>query len=515
MRSTKHLYDWPRLDGHSFQALCADLLTMEGFSVKDQGVGADGGADLLATQDITFHAGHRKRYSWLVQAKYRANPSSTVKPSELGNIANLLSRFQADGYLLITNGRVTNKTFAEIRSVSEGKPPTYLASVWDNRILESKLLLYKDIRLRYFGVGEERSILVVDDEPRILEGLKHLFSLLAVQIYVATTPQAALKIAGERLIDVAVLDLVFPALDHWRGLGPGFALADSLRQLNPDIKIVYYSGFMTGEEVVARKRVEDAVFLSKGKTDPNDVVAAVRKELDRVRGEVPKAGAMIDPAGLLGSVTHAVRNQLSLIQLRLQLGVSLKESTLVSSLLTDAIDMLEQATVQLAAVAAAGEATQLPTIVVDEILQRAVESCRSLHGNATIHLELPIKPTLIQGVPVLLESAVFELIVNAIEASTPDPSKVVVGLEQVERERLYARITVADNGRGIPKQAIPNLFLPGYSRTKGRGGGMGLFFSAKVAQYHSGWIEVESQATGGTEVRMFVGISRKPQSGFF
>ncbi len=521
MRHREPLFDWSRLDGYSFQALCADLLTKEGFSVQHQGVGADGGADLLATQEVTLHAAHRKSYTWLVQVKYRVKPSSTVKPSELGNITNVLSRFQADGYFLITNGRVTNKAFAEIRSVSEGKPPTYLASVWDNRILESKLLLYRDLTMRYFRLPEERSVLVVDDEPAALEILTMVLSALAIRVHAAATPAEALKIASEQPIDVAVLDLVFPGVSDITGFASagmpdrfaadsfeGFALAKILRQLNPSTRIVYYSGYMAHKEVRARRRAEDAVFLSKGSSASEDLLAAVQNGLDRVRCEAPQSEARVDPAALLGSVTHALANRLLPLSVWLEEHVPPPEKERVRSLLSDAFGTLHRATAQLAAIGVGREPTRLPSASADEILQRAVQSCRSAYSGATISINLPAEPILIQAVPVLLESSLFDLIVNGIQATSPDQGAVTVGLQRVERERPYARISVADNGRGIPRELIPALFLPGFSTKKGGGLGMGLFFAAKVAQYHRGWIEVESGARGGTEIRLYVRIAQ-------
>jgi len=92
------LFLWESIDGHQFQALCADLLMKEGFEVKDQGVGADGGIDIIATQHLLIQNGYEKSYRWLVQTKYKSSPQATVQPNELGNIVNILSRFKADGY---------------------------------------------------------------------------------------------------------------------------------------------------------------------------------------------------------------------------------------------------------------------------------------------------------------------------------------------------------------------------------------------------------------------------------
>src|SRR5262245_59687046 len=123
------LIDWQAIDGYRFQELCMDLLAVEGFGVQDRGVGPDGGVDGILFQTMMLPDATRNRLRWAAQFKYKQSADATVKPSELGNIVNVLARFQVEGFFLITNGRVTHKAYEELRGATSVRHPPYLLSV--------------------------------------------------------------------------------------------------------------------------------------------------------------------------------------------------------------------------------------------------------------------------------------------------------------------------------------------------------------------------------------------------
>jgi RNA polymerase sigma-70 factor (ECF subfamily) len=143
--------DWAALNGARFQDLCLDLLASDGYEPQDQGVGPDGGIDALLIQKLQLPDDSTTQIRWAAQFKYKVKSDATVKPSELGNISNLLDRFRADGFFLATNGRLTNKALLEMRGVANGRPDRYV-SVWTRRHLESRLWERRDVAERYFPI---------------------------------------------------------------------------------------------------------------------------------------------------------------------------------------------------------------------------------------------------------------------------------------------------------------------------------------------------------------------------
>ena len=90
---------------------------------------------------------------------------------------------------------------------------------------------------------------------------------------------------------------------------------------------------------------------------------------------------------------------------------------------------------------------------------------------------------------------------NAAEACalTPGGGRVVVRGDIVDGEETgFQRISVADNGPGIPVDAFSKLFRPFFT-TKAKGTGLGLAVVQKIIVQHGGQVEVRNRAEGGAE----------------
>jgi two-component system nitrogen regulation sensor histidine kinase NtrY len=97
--------------------------------------------------------------------------------------------------------------------------------------------------------------------------------------------------------------------------------------------------------------------------------------------------------------------------------------------------------------------------------------------------------------PEQLRRVVINLVDNAIEAT--DRRGCVVLETAYDRSNSLVRITVADDGAGIPPEEREKLFLPYYS-TKGRGSGLGLAIVRRIVAEHGGNIDVSDNAPRGT-----------------
>ncbi len=70
--------------------------------------------------------------------------------------------------------------------------------------------------------------------------------------------------------------------------------------------------------------------------------------------------------------------------------------------------------------------------------------------------------------------------------------------EKVKLPKKCVRVTVEDNGRGIPKDIIPRIFEPFYSTNEGSPG-LGLYISSKIIEKHGGVIGVSSEVGKGSK----------------
>jgi len=77
----------------------------------------------------------------------------------------------------------------------------------------------------------------------------------------------------------------------------------------------------------------------------------------------------------------------------------------------------------------------------------------------------------------------------------------------VKRQGEMAIVEVADNGRGIAPDALPNIFRPFFT-TKGDGTGLGLSLARRIVEDHRGHIEVHSAAGKGTTFAVVLPLQR-------
>jgi signal transduction histidine kinase len=94
-----------------------------------------------------------------------------------------------------------------------------------------------------------------------------------------------------------------------------------------------------------------------------------------------------------------------------------------------------------------------------------------------------------------IHQVLLNLLLNSVQA-IPDSGLVRVTVF-AHNDNQEAVITVADTGRGISPEALPNIFRPFFT-TKGNGTGLGLSLARRIVEEHHGRIEVESSSAKGT-----------------
>jgi two-component system sensor histidine kinase SenX3 len=139
--------------------------------------------------------------------------------------------------------------------------------------------------------------------------------------------------------------------------------------------------------------------------------------------------------------------------------------------------------------------------IVEECLARAR---RLYHVPAEALSYHPGPPVTIQGDEEEVRAAVSNLIDNAVKYSGKD---VRVNVEMETIDGRYVQVRVKDNGPGIPKAELKQIFkrfyrAPGQLATRVKGTGLGLFIVRSVAKRHGGrvWAESEGPGRGSTFV---------------
>ena len=106
--------------------------------------------------------------------------------------------------------------------------------------------------------GNGETILVVDDEESILDITKNTLEMYGYNVIIAHNGVEALSIYTheENKIDVVIVDIIMPSLD-------GLTIANTLRKMNPDIKIITSSGIKISESEEENLGKTNHIFLQK------------------------------------------------------------------------------------------------------------------------------------------------------------------------------------------------------------------------------------------------------------
>ncbi len=119
-------------------------------------------------------------------------------------------------------------------------------------------------------------ILLVEDEPSILQMTSVLLTTRGYTVLPASTPRAALRLAKENkgAIDLLITDVVMPGMN-------GRELAQQLQTAFPALRCLFMSGY-TADVIADRGVLEDGVAFIQKPFTTNELFAKVRSTLDRV-----------------------------------------------------------------------------------------------------------------------------------------------------------------------------------------------------------------------------------------
>jgi two-component system sensor histidine kinase CpxA len=212
---------------------------------------------------------------------------------------------------------------------------------------------------------------------------------------------------------------------------------------------------------------------------------------------------------LISDVSHELRSPLARLYVALDLGRERKGDDPAFDHMEKDIGLLSEMIGRLLTVARLDTSSQpLPMSSVDltEIVSQIVRDAafESRERNGGVELTAP-EQFFVQGDAKLLQSAVENLVRNAIHYTEPGTPVEVLLQSERRLNTSFVRLTVRDYGPGVPESELVNIFQPFYRVSDARdrqsgGAGLGLAIAERVIRVHGGTIRAENVTPRGLRV---------------
>jgi PAS domain S-box-containing protein len=235
---------------------------------------------------------------------------------------------------------------------------------------------------------------------------------------------------------------------------------------------------------------------------------AIRYDItDRKRSEelLREQAALARLGEMAAVVAHEVKNPLAGIRGALQvIGGRLPEQSRDRAIMGDIVTRLDSLNeiVQDLLVFSRPREPRLAPMSVTELLEGTAALLKKDPAYAGIDVAITGDQPTISADPEQLKTVFLNLLLNAAQA-TGSGGHVRVSVAQANGA---CRVSITDEGGGIPAEIRPKIFEPFFT-TKHRGTGLGLPTAKRVVEAHRGSIEFESPPSGGTVVTVTLPVS--------
>jgi len=330
-------------------------------------------------------------------------------------------------------------------------------------------------------------ILIVDDEPVILQVLSNHLGSAGYEVALATNGPEALRLVDERAFDLVVLDVMMPKMS-------GYEVCRTLRERHSlqELPVIFLTAKNQVPDLVVALAAGGNDYLAKpiGK---DELLARVRThlELGTVHRDLARRNAEL--ARFNYTVAHDLRNPL--VTIKNFLGVVRRDAAsgrfkrLEGDLecLDAAADRLQRLLEELFALSRVGVETHPPEEVpLAELVRTALGELSEAIAERGVAVEVVADLPVVTGDRARLLEVVRHLLANAVTYLGDQPApRVEVGVRHQGAEPLFY---VRDNGRGIDPRYHEKIFglFERLDPEAAEGTGIGLALVRRIVEVHGG-----------------------------
>lgn len=257
--------------------------------------------------------------------------------------------------------------------------------------------------------------------------------------------------------------------------------------------------FCSVEDITERRKGEEALKAAHQKLT----------ELNETRSE------------FLANISHELRTPLTVIRGEAEVTIRGKDKPIVEyKAALERIVQLTNQVNQLVGDLLFISRSESGTIEIDKQPTPLLEILLAMHQEARVlaekkHIAVTLTrqndtPIIVNGDAQRLRQLFMIIITNAINYTKPEGAITV----NLDSDGISTRITVADNGIGIPEEDLPHVFQRFYRVKQGRqdlarsGSGLGLPIAKWIAEAHNGTISIASVLGQGTTVTIELPLHR-------
>ncbi len=362
-------------------------------------------------------------------------------------------------------------------------------------------------------IGEPFQLIIGHRYHELLAGISELIDICPLRRIRATRKRETIStLIGNRWFDITV----DPVLDdEGNVIGAVHIITDTTEHKKAERRLTRYRYHL--EELVEERTAQ----LIQVKEQLH-VEIPRRKQAEEKLHEQQRKLSMVQKFGsiglVVGGMVHNFNNLLTRILGNINLAkMNSKPGSDIFEALTNAEKSSEQVKgliKRLFTFFEEGEPVK-ETITIRGLLKDAVTFVVS-GSKAKAVFSLPDNLWLVDCNVRQISEAFNNVIFNAVQAM-PEGGTITISAENVTvdathrilpKQGKYVKISIKDEGVGIPSENLPKLFDP-YFTTKEKGTGLGLAITHFIIKKHEGYIGVQSEEGVGTIVTIYLPASEK------
>ncbi len=387
------------------------------------------------------------------------------------------------------------------------------------------------------GTTTAKHLLIVDDEPVILQILKAVFEDEPVRLSCVGTGEDAKRIIEEQGCDLLITDKNLPDIN-------GLELLRLAKEVNPFSEVIIITGYASLETALTameydafdyvvkplnnvfdiRKKVQQAIDkqtlamenqrLLDSLQERNEELQAALEEARALQAELIQSEKLAGIGTLAAGVAHEISSPLfGILGLAEAIGDDGSAAT-TQQYAKDIVEYCQGIREIVIDLSSYSRCSELDGVVAVDVASVVADALRLVQRSAKVsgvNFETEVDGAVeVQARPNEIQQVFVNLLKNAAEAALDEhgPSNGAAVVVRAGKAIDHVWVDVCDNGVGIPDDRKAVVFDPFYTtKPPGKGTGLGLNVVYRIITKYRGTVQVESGVSQGTTFQIRIPTS--------